>query len=64
MRERAAQIASSKKKAQAKKEKKQKKDELKKAEDDVNELPEVDQNTKKDLRVRTSATTSPKSKKN
>jgi len=65
MRERAAQIASSKKKALAKKEKKLKKDELKKAsEEDVNELPEVDQNTKKDLRARTGATTSPKSKRN
>ncbi|XP_035223388.1 translocating chain-associated membrane protein 1-like [Stegodyphus dumicola] len=65
MRERAAQIASSKKKALAKKEKKLKKDELKKAsEEDVNELPEVDQNTKKDLRARTGVAASPKAKRN
>ncbi|GFR31898.1 translocating chain-associated membrane protein 1-like 1 [Trichonephila clavata] len=64
MRERAAQIASSKKKALVKKDKKLKKDELKKAsEEDVNELPEVDQNTKKDLRSRTGAASSPKSKR-
>lgn len=64
MRERAAQIASTKKKALAKKEKRLKKDELKKAsEDEVNDLPEVDQNTKKDLRSRTSVASSPKSKK-
>ncbi|XP_042910104.1 translocating chain-associated membrane protein 1 isoform X1 [Parasteatoda tepidariorum] len=64
MRERAAQIASSKKKALAKKEKKLKKDELKKAsEDDVNELPEVDQNAKKDLRQRATVAASPKSKR-
>jgi len=49
IRERAAQIASSKKKALAKKEKKLLK---KTSEDEVSELPEVDQNTKKDLRQR------------
>ncbi|GFY58862.1 translocating chain-associated membrane protein 1 [Trichonephila inaurata madagascariensis] len=64
MRERAALLASTKKKALAKKDKKLKKDELKKAsEEDVNELPEVDQNTKKDLRSRTGVASSPKSKK-
>lgn len=64
MRERAAQIASSKKKALARKEKKLKKDELKKTnEDDVSELPEVDQNTKKDLRARTTTSVSSKTKR-
>ncbi|GIY11857.1 translocating chain-associated membrane protein 1 [Caerostris darwini] len=64
MRERAAQIASSKKKALAKKEKKLKKDEMKKAsEDEVNELPEVDQYAKKDLRSRPGAASSPKSRR-
>ncbi|XP_067118633.1 translocating chain-associated membrane protein 1 [Centruroides vittatus] len=66
MREKAAQVASTKKKALAKKERKIRKEEMRKAsEDDVNELPEVDQNTKKDLRSRTvaSSTASPKSKR-
>uniref|UniRef100_A0A1W7R9H0 Translocating chain-associated membrane protein 1 n=1 Tax=Hadrurus spadix TaxID=141984 RepID=A0A1W7R9H0_9SCOR len=64
MREKAAQIASTKKKALAKKEKKIKKEEMRKASEDDNELPEVDQNTKKDLRFRTTvSSTSPKSKR-
>ncbi|XP_013773957.1 translocating chain-associated membrane protein 1-like [Limulus polyphemus] len=62
IRERAASTAINKKKAQGKKEKKQRKEEAKKtSEDEVNELPEVDQNTKKDLRSRT-VVVSPSSK--
>jgi len=46
-----------KKKANVKKDKRQKKDEVKRnSEEDVSELPEVDQNTKKDLRARAAAT--------
>lgn len=71
MRERAAAAASSRKKALAKKEKKaanRKDEQLKqKSEDEVNELPEVDQNTKKagggELRSRVGAAASPKAKR-